>query len=74
MSSGSNELYGNGSRPGASSSNAKPASNGNKVTQDKGKGKETPPVNPLNISGMSRMYVLAQIIAKPADETASDTS
>jgi len=55
LSSGSNELYGNGSRPSGSSSNTKPSSNGKKGTQDKGKGKETPPVNPLNISGMSRM-------------------
>lgn len=56
-SSGINELYGNGNSTG-SISNSKPASNGTKIsTQDKGKGKETPPVNPLNISGMSRMYV-----------------
>jgi hypothetical protein len=58
ISSGSNELYDNGSRPSGSTSNVKPTSNGKMVTQDKGKGKETPPVNPLNISGMSRMYVL----------------
>jgi hypothetical protein len=62
ISSGSNELYGNGGRTSGSTSNAKPASNGNKATQDKGKGKETPPVNPLNISGMSRMYVMRSLI------------
>jgi hypothetical protein len=74
ISSGNNELYGNGSRPSGSTSSAKPTSNGKTVTQDKGKGKETPPVNPLNISGMSRMYVLAQIIAEPADIIEKDTS
>ena len=55
ISSGNNELYGNGSRPSGSSSKVQPSSNGKKAAQDKGKGKETPPVNPLNISGMSRM-------------------
>jgi hypothetical protein len=44
---------------GPSGSHSTPVtSNGDKkgLTQtDKGKGKETPPVNPLNVSGMSRM-------------------
>jgi hypothetical protein len=57
ISSNTSQLYGNGSSAGTG--NFKPTSNGAKkiTSQDKGKGKETTPVNPLNISGMSRMYV-----------------
>jgi len=40
----------------------KPISSGAK---GKGKGKETPPVNPLNISGASRMYVPQQLMPRP---------
>lgn len=75
IGSGSNEFYGNGQTSG-STTNPKPISNGQKATQDKGKGKgkETPPVNPLNISGMSRMYVLSNILANTSNKVENDIS
>jgi len=59
-SNSTGDLYGKQPNAGPSGSQNTPiSSNGVKKssTQDKGKGRETPPTNPLNISGMSRMFV-----------------
>jgi hypothetical protein len=70
-----NQTAGGSGASGSNGAGAKSATNTNSTdkagkpissgAKGKGKGKETPPVNPLNISGASRMYVPQQLMLRP---------